>query len=159
MKDSSRIDWLKPAILALGCTAGFAVSAQTLDRVIDEGTAKAGEGQASQERIDGVVEARQEKLITYRALLKQMEGLREEHKRALAAYEIKSEFVSTVSHELRTPLNAIIGFGQLISEKFEATDDRLYKEYADYIVEGGRRRRLGADDRLRRCPRRRSSRR
>lgn len=45
----------------------------------------------------------------YRERLKQMEVLREEHMRALAAYKIKSEFVSTVSHELRTPLTSIKG--------------------------------------------------
>lgn len=48
-------------------------------------------------------------LTMYRERLRQMEELRKEHKKALAAFKVKSEFVSTVSHELRTPLTSIKG--------------------------------------------------
>ena len=36
----------------------------------------------------------------------------------------KSEFLARMSHEIRTPLNAIIGYGQLLKEEAEETDDR-----------------------------------
>lgn len=80
MKDSSRMNWLKPAAFVLGLSAVGLVSAQNLDQVIDEGTAKASEGRKSQDKIDKIVDAKQEKLITYRALLKQREGLEQYNK-------------------------------------------------------------------------------
>lgn len=65
--------------LALGLACGLGLSAaalaQPLDRVVGEGEAKAAEGRASQARIDAIVDAQQQKLVTYRALLKQIEGL------------------------------------------------------------------------------------
>ena len=65
--------------------------------------------------------------------------LREARDRAEAGEKFKDSVMSVMSHELRTPLNAIIGFGQLISELFEKNSDNLYKEYSDYIVDGGKR--------------------
>ena len=65
--------------------------------------------------------------------------LRAARDRAEAGEKFKDSVMSVMSHELRTPLNAIIGFGQLISELFEKTNDSLNKEYADYIVDGGKR--------------------
>ena len=58
---------------------------------------------------------------------------------AEAGVKFKDGLMSVMSHELRTPLNAIIGFGQLIADQFETDQNNLYKEYADYIVEGGKR--------------------
>lgn len=66
-------------------------------------------------------------------------SLREARDLAEAGARFKDTLMSVMSHELRTPLNAIIGFGQLLGEQFEARNDHLHKEYADYIVEGGRR--------------------
>jgi len=43
----------------------------------------------------------------YQERLKQIKLIREENERTKAAYEIKSQFLSTVSHELRTPLTSI----------------------------------------------------
>ncbi|MEX0284198.1 MAG: sensor histidine kinase [Paracoccaceae bacterium] len=54
-------------------------------------------------------------LAMYRERMEQMEILNEKHKRALEAYKLKSEFVSTVSHELRTPLTSIKGSLDLIN--------------------------------------------
>lgn len=51
----------------------------------------------------------------------------------------KDTLMSVMSHELRTPLNAIIGFGQLIGDHFEKASDETNREYAEYIVDGGKR--------------------
>ncbi len=58
---------------------------------------------------------------------------------AEAGSRFKDSLLSIMSHELRTPLNAIIGFGQILAEQFDRENDHLHKEYADYIVEGGKR--------------------
>ena len=58
---------------------------------------------------------------------------------AEAGANFKDGLMSVMSHELRTPLNAIIGFGQLLGEQFDNQNDKLHKEYADYIVDGGKR--------------------
>jgi len=43
----------------------------------------------------------------YQERLEQMKRIRAENERTKAAYEVKSQFLSTVSHELRTPLTSI----------------------------------------------------
>ncbi len=58
---------------------------------------------------------------------------------AEAGSQFKDSLMSVMSHELRTPLNAIIGFGQLLGEQFDRENDHLHREYADYIVDGGKR--------------------
>jgi signal transduction histidine kinase len=58
---------------------------------------------------------------------------------AEAGSRFKDSLLSIMSHELRTPLNAIIGFGQILSDQFSRENDGLHKEYADYIVDGGKR--------------------
>lgn len=63
--------WLATVLLTLSPLG----MAQTLDQVLETGEAKVAEGKASQARIDKVVDAKQGKLIRYRALLKQIEGL------------------------------------------------------------------------------------
>ncbi|MEE2690826.1 MAG: response regulator [Pseudomonadota bacterium] len=66
-------------------------------------------------------------------------ALRAARDQAEAGAKFKDSLMSVMSHELRTPLNAIIGFGQILSEQFERENDNLHKEYADYIIDGGRR--------------------
>lgn len=66
-------------------------------------------------------------------------ALREARDQAEAGAKFKDNLLSVMSHELRTPLNAIIGFGQIISDHFERSDDAAHQEYAEYIVDGGRR--------------------
>ncbi len=65
--------------------------------------------------------------------------LRTARDQAEAGARFKDSLMSLMSHELRTPLNAIIGFGQILGEQFEKDCDNLHREYADYIVEGGKR--------------------
>ncbi|WP_319823415.1 HAMP domain-containing sensor histidine kinase [Thalassovita sp.] len=54
-------------------------------------------------------------LKLYRAGVRQLEELRREHERTLAALTVKSQFLSTVSHELRTPLTSIKGSLDLVN--------------------------------------------
>ncbi|HCK83530.1 MAG TPA: hypothetical protein DHW63_03140 [Hyphomonadaceae bacterium] len=58
---------------------------------------------------------------------------------AEAGSRFKDSLLSVMSHELRTPLNAIIGFGQILADQFDRENDHLHKEYADYIIDGGKR--------------------
>jgi len=73
-----------------------------------------------------------------RASLDQKE-LRYARDAAEAGSRFKDSLLSVMSHELRTPLNAIIGFGQILADQFERENDHLHKEYADYIIDGGKR--------------------
>lgn len=66
-------------------------------------------------------------------------ALRASRDQAEAGAKFKDGLMSVMSHELRTPLNAIIGFGQLISDRFVMQNDNLHREYAEYIVDSGRR--------------------
>lgn len=63
------------ALLVAGGCLGGSAHAQTLDKVVQEGQQKLQAGRESQERINSIVDEQQAKLVTYRALLKQMEGL------------------------------------------------------------------------------------
>jgi len=65
--------------------------------------------------------------------------LRHARDAAEAGSRFKDSLLSVMSHELRTPLNAIIGFGQILAEQFDRENDHLHKEYADYIIDGGKR--------------------
>lgn len=77
-------------------------------------------------------------LFVVRASRNQAE-LRIARDQAEAGARFKDSLMSIMSHELRTPLNAIIGFGQILSEQFERENDHLHREYAEYIVDGGKR--------------------
>ncbi len=66
-------------------------------------------------------------------------ALRRSRDQAKAGERFKDTLMSLMSHELRTPLNAIIGFGQLLGEQFDRDGDAIHREYADYIVDGGKR--------------------
>lgn len=57
---------------------------------------------------------------------------------AIAASQVKSQFIANMSHELRTPLNAIIGFSDMISmsaEKYQLHEK--LSEYNGYIKKAG----------------------
>jgi PAS domain S-box-containing protein len=50
----------------------------------------------------------------------------------------KSNFLANMAHELRTPLNAINGFSELmLNETFGAIQPERYKNYIEYIQQGG----------------------
>ena len=66
-------------------------------------------------------------------------NLRLARDQAEAGAKFKDALMSVMSHELRTPLNAIIGFGQILSEQFNKNNDPQHREYAEYIVDGGKR--------------------
>lgn len=67
-------------------------------------------------------------LRLYRKGLDQLDELRLERDKARAAYEVKSQFVSTVSHELRTPLTSILGaLGLMTSDIFTEAPERAEK--------------------------------
>lgn len=55
--------------------------------------------------------------LGYQQRLGQMRRIKEENRRAIAALEVKSQFLATVSHELRTPLTSIIGSLDLIKNE------------------------------------------
>jgi|GEM_PF-557358 len=67
------------------------------------------------------------------------QALRYARDQAEAGARFKDDLLSMMSHELRTPLNAIIGFGQLLGERFAQQNDNTHKEYADYIIDSGKR--------------------
>ena len=67
------------------------------------------------------------------------QALRYARDQAEAGARFKDGLLSMMSHELRTPLNAIIGFGQLLGERFSQQNDNTHKEYADYIIDSGKR--------------------
>ena len=58
----------------------------------------------------------------------------EETKKARAANEAKSQFLSNMSHEIRTPINAIMGMDEMILR--EAKDEAI-REYAENIRAAG----------------------
>lgn len=70
-----RLVAIKSCILSAALAAPVAISAQS-DQIIKEGERKISEGQASQARIDKIVDSSQQRIIEYRSLLKQIEGLK-----------------------------------------------------------------------------------
>ena len=62
-----------------------------------------------------IVECSRSFLVGYSNYLRNLHKLEREHERTKAAYDAKTQFLSTVSHELRTPLTSIKGSLEIIS--------------------------------------------
>lgn len=67
--------FVSKVMLVLLCASASSLAFAQLDQVVQTGEAKAQEGKQSQAKIDSIVDAQQGKLIKYRALLKQIDGL------------------------------------------------------------------------------------
>jgi nitrogen-specific signal transduction histidine kinase len=83
----------------------------------------------------GVIAALIVGVVRLRRAERQIEAAR---RTAETANRAKSEFLARMSHELRTPLNAIIGFSTLLSEDDRRELPADVREYAGYILKGGR---------------------
>lgn len=55
---------------------------------------------------------------------------------AIAANQVKSEFLSSMSHELRTPMNAILGFGQLLELDDEGFSESQRRNITEILNAG-----------------------
>ncbi|RVU47308.1 PAS domain-containing sensor histidine kinase [Rubrivivax rivuli] len=68
---------------------------------------------------------------------RELEALRAEHVRAVAAQRVKDEFLSRMSHELRTPLNAVLGFAQLLRSQLGTADLATQRRHLGLIEQAG----------------------
>lgn len=106
------------------CFCG-ALGASSLDKVQSEGEAKAADARKSQERIDGLVASKQEKLLTYRALLKQIEGL-EQYNEQLGT-QIKGQ------EALMTRFDESIAQVAQIERQMLPLTQRMAQSLSDYV--------------------------
>ena len=63
-----------------------------------------------------------------------LEKVRTDKDKAIQADQAKSEFLAMMSHEIRTPMNAILGFGEMLEESLETSQQ---KHYAKAILSSG----------------------
>ena len=67
------------------------------------------------------------------------QALRIARDEAESAARMKQAILANLNHELRTPLNHIVGFSELLSTTLATQNLEEYKQYADFILSGGRR--------------------
>lgn len=73
-------------------------------------------------------------LMLYLRSQERMEKLRSEKEKAVQSDQAKSEFLAMMSHEIRTPMNAILGFGELLEDSVQESQQ---KHYAKAILSSG----------------------
>ena len=89
---------------------------------------------ASPDLVSGLIYAVARDVTEERRLRAALQAARDE---ADAANRAKSVFLAHMSHELRTPLNAIIGYGELLGDEAERSDQSGCIDDARAIVEAG----------------------
>lgn len=75
----------------------------------------------------------------YQEQLRQLQLIKEESARTRAAYEVKSQFISTVSHELRTPLTSIKGALELANSGVLGDIPDRVKKVLEIAAKNGQR--------------------
>ena len=68
---------------------------------------------------------------------RELDRLRVESDRVMAAARAKTEFLAQMSHELRTPLNAVLGFTQLLTHNLGSHDTETQRQYLQQIEQAG----------------------
>lgn len=77
-------------------------------------------------------------LTTVESRLEQVQRVRELKQSEMDS--LRTQIIHTLPHEFRTPLNAVIGYAEMIhGEMLGPIGNDQYKEYADQILQGGRR--------------------
>lgn len=102
------------------------VPAADLEQIQQEGEQKLVEAEASQQRIDGIVEGAQERLIKYRALLKQIEGLK--------AYNEQLSTQIASQADLITRFDESITQVALIERQMLPLVERMAGSLADFVA-------------------------
>ncbi len=73
-------------------------------------------------------------LLIFFRTQERLEKVRTDKDKAIQADQAKSEFLAMMSHEIRTPMNAILGFGEMLEESVETSQQ---KHYAKAILSSG----------------------
>lgn len=73
-------------------------------------------------------------LFLYLRNQQRLDKARSDKDKAVQSDHAKSEFLAMMSHEIRTPMNAILGFGELLDDSLETSEQ---KHYAKAILSSG----------------------
>jgi signal transduction histidine kinase/CheY-like chemotaxis protein len=73
-------------------------------------------------------------LMLFLRTQERLERVRSDKDKAIQSDQAKSEFLAMMSHEIRTPMNAILGFGELLEDMVETSQQ---KHYAKAILSSG----------------------
>ncbi len=73
-------------------------------------------------------------LLLFLRSQERLEKVRSDKDKAIQSDQAKSEFLAMMSHEIRTPMNAILGFGELLEDLVETSQQ---KHFAKAILSSG----------------------